>query len=74
MFARDDTASLTIDELTWLSASTLIENHHALAVGSSRCKPVSKILIVIIRSLRPLNGVRQRFYAPCSTTRCQTAV
>ena len=32
MFSIDDAHSLTLEELTWLSASTLIENQHALSV------------------------------------------
>ena len=32
MFSVDNAHSLTLEELTWLSASTLIENQHALSV------------------------------------------
>lgn len=32
MFSLDNAHSLTLEELTWLSASTLIENQHALSV------------------------------------------
>jgi hypothetical protein len=32
MFTTDDSAPLSLEELTWLSASTLIENKYALSV------------------------------------------
>jgi len=35
MFSIDDAHALTLEELTWLSASTLIENQHVLSVCHS---------------------------------------
>ena len=41
MFSIDDAHALTLEELTWLSASTLIENQHVLSVCHSLTRYLS---------------------------------